>query len=194
MSKKSQEGITLLWTIFAGILFITGVEVALLVRTQKRFQDLIEAQPTPSASPEQTAQPKATPPEPTLFPTNRPYQAPSREEELLKILPPKERAELESAIRETQQVLQNIEVFNFAPPSIDEITQGLDQINKQAQEQIQKDLEKHQQEYTPPEIDYEGLEEYLKQNPQYGPDYQSPQEQKLEEIEEMLEVDLDKPH
>ncbi|MBL7159224.1 hypothetical protein ISS85_02015 [Candidatus Microgenomates bacterium] len=90
-------------------------------------------------------------------------QMSASDQNLLKILPPKERAELENAIRETQQVLQNIEVFDYTPPSIGDITKGLDQINKQTQEQIQKNIEKQQQEFQP--IDPKKIEEYFNQNP-----------------------------
>ncbi|MBL7150887.1 hypothetical protein ISS86_03075 [Candidatus Microgenomates bacterium] len=88
---------------------------------------------------------------------------PPSDEDLLKILPPKERSELESAIRQAQDVLKNIEVFNFTPPSIEDITKSLDQINKQTQEQIQKNIEKQQQEFQP--IDPKKIEEYFNQNP-----------------------------
>ena len=99
--------------------------------------------------------------------------------DLSKILPSKERTELESAIQEAQQVLQSIEVFDYTPPSIDDITQGLDQINKQAQEQIQKNIEQQQQ-FQPPDINK--MMEELRKNPPAVP-YESEEEPSLEEQE-----------
>jgi hypothetical protein len=101
-----------------------------------------------------------------------------KEADLMKILPAKERTELENAINEAQNVLKNTKVFDYAPPSIDDITQGLDQINKQAQEQIQKNIEKQQQQFTP--LDPQKIQEYFNQNPptvpQEGKEF-SPEEQ-----------------
>lgn len=71
-------------------------------------------------------------------------------------------------------MLKNIEVFNFSPPSIDEITKGFNQINKQATEQIQKDMEKHQQEFQQQhQIDPKKIEEYFRQNPPAVPSFPS---------------------
>ena len=109
--------------------------------------------------------------------------APLSDEDLLKILPPKERSELESAIREAQEVLKEIEVFT--PPTIDDIKgglKGLDQISKQSQEEIQKNVEKQKQEFQPPQIDTKKIEEYFKQNPPAVP-YEGEKEPSLEEQE-----------
>jgi hypothetical protein len=119
--------------------------------------------------------------------------APISDDDLLKILPPKERGELESAIRETQEVLQNIEVFDYTPPSIDDITKGLNQINKQAQEQIQQNIQKQQQ-FQPPQVDPKKIEEYFKQNPPAVPGGKSIYEQQLEEFEKETGIDLDAPY
>ncbi|MBU4312300.1 MAG: hypothetical protein KJ706_06255 [Candidatus Omnitrophica bacterium] len=94
------------------------------------------------------------------------------DEKLLKILPPKERWELQRAIRQTQEVLKNIKVFSL--PGTDEITKSipksLNTINKRAQEQIKKDMEKHKQEFQQRhQIDTKKIEEYFKQNPPAGP-------------------------
>ena len=137
MDKKSQQGIALIGVIIAGVLLVIGVGI-------------ITSTLTPS--PTMPSIPSPPPPQEDI----------SQEEPLSKILPPKERAELESAVNEAQQVLQNIEIFNFTPPSVDDITKGFDQINKQAQEQIQKNIEKQQQ-FQPPDIGK--MMENLKQNP-----------------------------
>jgi len=83
--------------------------------------------------------------------------------DLLKILPPRERSELKSAINEAQRVLQDVEVFNFTIPTADDIKKSLDQINKQSQEEMQKEIEKQQQQFQP--IDIQKIMENLKQNP-----------------------------
>jgi len=137
MNKKSQQGVALIWVIITATLLLVGIGGISSTLT-----------PSPTIS----SIPSPLPPQEDI----------SQEEPLLKILPPKERAELESAIRETQQVLQNIEIFNFTPPSADDITKGFDQINKQAQEQIQQNIEKQQQ-FQPPDINK--MMENLKQNP-----------------------------
>lgn len=90
------------------------------------------------------------------------------DEELLKILPPKERWELQRAIRQTQEVLKDIKVFSF--PGTDEITKSLSEslnaINKRALKQIKKDMEKHKQEFQQRhQIDTKKIEEHFKQNP-----------------------------
>jgi len=101
------------------------------------------------------------------------------DKDLLKILPPKEKAELQNAINEAQQVLKNIQPFN--PSDIintKDMFKGLDEINKQTQEQIQKNMEKQQQEFQP--IDPKKIEEHFNQNPpavpQDGKEF-SPEEQ-----------------
>lgn len=70
----------------------------------------------------------------------------SRDERLLKILPPKERTELESAIKEAQDVLKDIQPFN--PSDIinpDTMFKGFDEIKRQANEEVQKRIETYQQ-------------------------------------------------
>lgn len=106
---------------------------------------------------------------------------PLNDESLLKILPPKERAELESAIKqgeEIQQMLDNIDQFpaDFFDPS--NLFKGLNEINKQTQEQIEKNIEKQQQEFQP--IDTKKIEDYFNQNPPAFPHEEkgfSPEEQ-----------------
>jgi len=153
MDKKSQQGIALIWMVVVATLLLVSIGA-------------ISSTLTPSPT---------IPSIPSPLPTQENiYQ----EEPLLNILPPRERAERESAIRETQQVLQNIEIFNFTPPNVNDITKGFGQINKQAQEDIQKNIEKQQQEFKPPDL--QKIEEYFKQNPpavpQEGKEF-SPEEQ-----------------
>jgi len=97
-------------------------------------------------------------------------KTPPSDRNLLKILPPKERKEYERAIRKAQEAVKGIQPFN--PSDIintDNLLKGLDSINKQAREQIQKNIEKHQKEYAPPEIDYKKLEEHFKKHPPVAP-------------------------
>lgn len=172
MNKKTQQGIALLWVIFAGTLLITSVGAIASKKKAPRIKESrLEASPIPSPSPM---------PEPVSEQEDF-----SQQEPLLKILPPKERAELESAIRETQQVLKNIEVFNYTPPSIEDITKGLDQINKQTTEQIQKNIEKQQQDFQQKyqqEIDIDKMMERLNQNPPAVP-HEGEKKPSLEEQE-----------
>lgn len=146
--KKSQQGIALIWIIIAGALLVIGVGVVSSGKQSQKVKELPEVSPIPASLP--TLQSPPLPPQEDI----------SQQDPLLKILPPKERAELENAIREAQQVLQNVEVFDYTPPSIDDITKGLDQINKQTQEQIQKNIQKQQQEeyfnQNPPAVPHEG--------------------------------------
>lgn len=86
---------------------------------------------------------------------NQPSQESSREERLLQILPPKEKAELESAIRQAQQVLKNIKIFQFTPPTAEDIKKSLNQINKQTPQLAP----------TIPPVDIQKIEEYFRQNP-----------------------------
>lgn len=171
--------------IFAVVLLITGVEMALIFKTKKQIKEVKETQAEVSPTPSPLPSPKPTSQQPsastrldlqTEAALDRisqigkydPSQVKSRDEELLKILPPKEQAELERAIRETQQVLKNVEVFNFTPPSIDDINKGFNQINKQTQEQIKQKIEKQQQEFQQKyqqEIDIDKMMERLNQNP-----------------------------
>ncbi len=153
MKKKSQQGVALIWMIVAGALLITSVGVV----ASRKVSPMPTPQPETDRPLDETSFPSST-----LQPTPRPEET-LPEEPLLKILPPKERAELEGAIREAQQVLQNIEVFEFTPPSPENIGKSLEQINKQAQEQIQKNMEKRKQEFQP--TDPKKIEEYFNQNP-----------------------------
>lgn len=89
------------------------------------------------------------------YPENDNQQGLEHDEGLLKILSPKEKAALENAIRQAQQVLQNIKVFNFSLPTTEDIKKGLNQINRQAPKQTP----------TLSQIDPKEIEEYFKQNP-----------------------------
>jgi len=154
MDKKSQQGIALIWMVVVATLLLVSIGA-------------ISSTLTPSPT---------IPSIPSPLPTQENiYQ----EEPLLNILPPRERAELESAIRETQQVLQNIEIFNFTPPNVNDITKGFGQINKQAQEQLQQNIQKQQQ-FQPPDINK--MMEKLKQNPPAVP-HEGEKEPSLEEQE-----------
>ena len=161
--EKSQQGIALLWMVLVGALLMTSVEMALLSHTKKQIKNIekaqLEASPTPLPSPT----PEVAKDIGKDIQEMIDKQMSARDQDLLKILPPREKAELESAIREAQQVLNNIEVFDYTPPSIGDITKGLDQINKQTQEQIRENIEKQKQEFQP--IDPKKIEEYFNQNP-----------------------------
>ncbi len=150
MNKKSQQGVALIWVIIAGVLLVIGAGTVSSKKQSQKVKELPGASPTP--------QPTPPPIQEDIY----------QQEPLLKILPPKERAELESAINETQRVLQDIEVFNFTVPTADDIKKSLDQINKQGQEEMQKEIEKQQQEFQQKyqqEIDLKKIEEYFNQNP-----------------------------
>lgn len=170
-SEKSQQGIVLLGVLLVGILVIVGVEVALLSNAKNQVQDVYQNQTTEEVqrveewekiSKEQNAEPK------------------EKEEGLLKILPPKERSELESAIKETQKVLKEIQPFNPSDViNTDNMFQSLDEINRQAQEQIQKNIEKQQQEFQQKyQIDINKMMEHFNQNPPAVPQ-PSPQTQEI---------------
>lgn len=189
MKKKSQQGVALIWIIIAGALLITGVGV---VSSRKQTQKITPS-PTPFLAPPPVPKQQKSPQQlDQLIDQLKRYKPQSRDQHLLQVLPPKERAELESAIRETQQVLKNIEVFNYAPPSASDIAKGLDKINKQAQEQIQQNIQKQQQQFQPPDIDK--MMEKLRQNPPAVPGVTSPNEQQLEEFEKETGIDLDAPY
>lgn len=132
MKEKSQQGIALTWIIIAGAVLITSVGVVVSRKEAPKVEGPQAAKDIGKDIQEMINQ-----------------QTSQYEKNLLKILPPKERAELESAIKETQQVLLKIEVFDYAPPSVDDITRGLNQINRQTQEQIQRNIEKQKQEKDP---------------------------------------------
>lgn len=63
----------------------------------------------------------------------------AQQEPLLNVLPPKERAELEDAIRQAQEVKRNIKPYNPSD-SFDRknILKSLDEINKQTREQVKQ--------------------------------------------------------
>ena len=130
-----QQGIALIWIILGGAFLITSVEMALLYKTKKRLEKIekiqVKASPTPLPLPEQVSKDLV------------------QQEPLLKILLSKERAKLESAIRQAQEVLKNIDVFNFTPPIAYDIKEDLN-------------IEK-QPEFQP--IDPKKIEEYFNQNP-----------------------------
>lgn len=83
----------------------------------------------------------------------------AKQEPLLNVLPPKERAELEDAIRQAQEVVGNIQPYNpsdiFNP---DDIAKNLEGINKQAQKRIAREMAKHQEEFTPPNINFDNFQ------------------------------------
>lgn len=200
MKKKPQQGISLIWVLIGGALLITGVEIVLFSRVREQIPFDLSATLEEVAQPEN--QPKPTP-QPALtqeqiadldkliknldYTDKLPkitHEDIYGKEPLLKILPPKERAELESAINQAQEVLKNIEVYDSS--AIDKITDpanwNLESINKQANEQIQKNIEKQKQEYQKKYyIDPKKIEDYFNENPptvidrQPGADEPSPE-------------------
>lgn len=181
IKKKPQQGIALIWVIIAGTLLITGVGIAASKRTAFKIKEP-QLSPTPLPS-----LPPLSSPTPEQVSKNEEDLV--QQEPLLKILPPKEQTELENAIRETQEVLKNIQPFN--PSEIintSNMLKGLDQVNKQTSQQIQKNIEKQREKFQP--IDPEKIEEHFRKHPPAVP-RPSSEDKELKELEETFGVELE---
>lgn len=184
MNKRLQRGIAFIWIIVASALLISSVG-----------SEVLPAGVDYHCIPDIFADSRFNPPANINFMATG-EAMPPRDEDLLKILPPKERSELESAIKEAQEAVKNIEFFDPSVMDINPSNWDFGSINKQAQKEIKKRQEKSQKGFTPPKIDYGKLDKYLKENPQYpaGSQPKSPREQQLDVFEEKTGIDLDAPH